>query len=344
MNGVNTFNGTTVLNGPIQGMSLYDYITPGQKRDLLMPDLMNKYALYIKGYTSVKQLLDENPFIESRIFNSTERIIWDMTDLTLNQQSEFFSFLYRTRAESVSNLVVYGVQGRIGVSAKRLEITHTITNLSNTYLLTNQRLGGNYYSYVTTLIFHGPNVTNVGWGFLKYGPNSTPIENLYLDLPKTTNLLQLYNNPEYVEPRDPDGKKLKNCIIYAPNVTNINSMFGVNMPNLTSLRLTLKTDNNGKSLVTSASNAFIGCIALPSNQFPTDWSSLSNGSGMFNGCKLLDATTANTILDSLPDWSGDSITHTITFTGTAAATTWSADGADLSHVQAAEAKGWIVER
>lgn len=63
---------------------------------------------------------------------------------------------------------------------------------------------------------------------------------------------------------------------------------------------------------------------------------------MFANCAKLQAATANSILDSLPTWA-DGASHVITFTGTAAATSWAAEGADLSHIEAAEAKGWTVE-
>lgn len=98
--------------------------------------------------------------------------------------------------------------------------------------------------------------------------------------------------------------------------------------------------------VTAANNAFQGFTKVPSSAFPSEWPALSTGKDMFTRCELLAADKANAILDSLPDWSTEETPteHIITFTGTAAATAWAADGADLSHVIAAEAKGWTVER
>lgn len=135
------------------------------------------------------------------------------------------------------------------------------------------------------------------------------------------------------------------CIhLYTPQVNVLDNLFTYaastsTMPKLVEFLLT------DSSHVTTAKNAFVGCTVLPANQYPTNWSSLEHGDGMFSRCTLLDATTANAILDSLPDWSTQETPteHIITFTGTAAATTWAADGADLSHVTAAEAKGWTVE-
>lgn len=115
---------------------------------------------------------------------------------------------------------------------------------------------------------------------------------------------------------------------------------GTDFPLLTSLKM------GDVSNVTNADNAFQGFTKVPSSDFPVDWPALSTGKNMFTRCSLLAVDKANTILDSLPDWSTEETPadHTITFTGTAAATAWAAEGADLSHVEAAEAKGWTVER
>ena len=94
--------------------------------------------------------------------------------------------------------------------------------------------------------------------------------------------------------------------------------------------------------VVSANKAFYGFVKVPSDSFPSEWPKLSTGSNMFTNCSLLSEAKANTILDSLPEWT-DGASHVITFTGTAAATSWAAEGADLSHIEAAEAKGWTVE-
>lgn len=103
---------------------------------------------------------------------------------------------------------------------------------------------------------------------------------------------------------------------------------------------------NPVQFVAAGTGVFSGCSALPASKFPKSWPSLSSARDIFLNCSLLDAATANTILDSLPDWSTEETPadHTITFTGTAAATAWAEDGADLSHVETAEAKGWTVER
>lgn len=103
---------------------------------------------------------------------------------------------------------------------------------------------------------------------------------------------------------------------------------------------------NPVQFVTAGTGVFSGCAALPASKFPKSWPSLSSARDIFLNCSLLDAATANAILDSLPDWSTEETPadHTITFTGTAAATAWAEEGADLSHVEAAEAKGWTVER
>ena len=103
---------------------------------------------------------------------------------------------------------------------------------------------------------------------------------------------------------------------------------------------------NPVQFVAAGTGVFSGCAALPASKFPKSWPSLSSARDIFLNCSLLDAATANAILDSLPDWSTEEMPadHTITFTGTAAATAWAEEGADLSHVEAAEAKGWTVER
>ena len=103
---------------------------------------------------------------------------------------------------------------------------------------------------------------------------------------------------------------------------------------------------NPVQFVAAGTGVFSGCAVLPASKFPKSWPSLSSARDIFLNCSLLDAATANAILDSLPDWSMEETPadHTITFTGTAAATAWAEEGADLSHVEAAEAKGWTVER
>lgn len=138
------------------------------------------------------------------------------------------------------------------------------------------------------------------------------------------------------------GRVVECVHLYTPQVKTLDNLFThaastSTMPKLVEFLLT------GSASVTTAKNAFVGCTVLPTNQYPTTWSSLEHGDGMFNRCSLLNAATANAILDSLPDWSDTEGEHAIGFVATAAAATWLADGADLSHVQAAEAKGWAVD-
>ena len=126
----------------------------------------------------------------------------------------------------------------------------------------------------------------------------------------------------------------------SPELSSMNYSF-YKCSKLTKLELT-STHN-----VVAAMHAFDGCEVLPTDQFPTDWGSLSDGTGMFLGCALLGEATANTILDSLPDWSGENppASHVITFTGTAAETAWAEHASDpdaMAAINKARSYGWTV--
>lgn len=84
--------------------------------------------------------------------------------------------------------------------------------------------------------------------------------------------------------------------------------------------------------------------ALPADQFPIGLPNVTNAQDAFLNCPLLTQEVADAILNSLPAVeAGSNGKGTITFTGTAAATAWGAEGADLTAVNAATGKGWTVE-
>ncbi len=85
-------------------------------------------------------------------------------------------------------------------------------------------------------------------------------------------------------------------------------------------------------------------VALPADQFPIGLPNVTNAQDAFLNCTLLTQEVADAILNSLPVVeAGADGKGTITFTGTAAATAWGAEGADLTAVNAATGKGWTVE-
>ena len=85
-------------------------------------------------------------------------------------------------------------------------------------------------------------------------------------------------------------------------------------------------------------------VALPADQFPIGLPNVTNAQDAFLNCPLLTQDVADAILNSLPAVeAGSNGKGTITFTGTAAATAWGAEGADLTAVNAATGKGWTVE-
>lgn len=85
-------------------------------------------------------------------------------------------------------------------------------------------------------------------------------------------------------------------------------------------------------------------VALPADQFPVGLPNVTNAQDAFLNCTLLTQEVADAILNSLPVVeAGADGKGTITFTGTAAATAWGAEGADLTAVNAATGKGWTVE-
>lgn len=85
-------------------------------------------------------------------------------------------------------------------------------------------------------------------------------------------------------------------------------------------------------------------VALPADQFPIGLPNVTNAQDAFLNCTLLTQDVADAILNSLPAVeAGSNGKGTITFTGTAAATAWGAEGADLTAVNAATGKGWTVE-
>lgn len=84
--------------------------------------------------------------------------------------------------------------------------------------------------------------------------------------------------------------------------------------------------------------------SLPADQFPVGLPNVTNAQDAFLNCTLLTQEVADAILNSLPAVeAGSNGKGTITFTGTAAATAWGAEGADLTAVNAATGKGWTVE-
>lgn len=85
-------------------------------------------------------------------------------------------------------------------------------------------------------------------------------------------------------------------------------------------------------------------VALPADQFPIGLPNVTNAQDAFLNCTLLTQEVADAILNSLPVVeAGTDGKGTITFTGTAAATSWTTEGADLTAVNAATEKGWTVE-
>lgn len=64
---------------------------------------------------------------------------------------------------------------------------------------------------------------------------------------------------------------MKRCIISAPKCTGINDLISSTRSALIYLRLMLKTDDDGKVMVTTAGNAFKGCTVLPDDQFIKEW-------------------------------------------------------------------------
>lgn len=170
-------------------------------------DGISQYDTYISGYTTIEQLLADHPLIESEIFHAKGRVIWDMTGLTSSQQSPIIHFLRRSREESIQDLVLKGVNNNVGASAVRLEIYDSASNLDNSYRLTDPVAGSGVYALVDTLVYHGPNVTKVSYGFLKHGPTLLMVENMYLDFPKLTGFNSLCGLAEAAESSDTGAKK-----------------------------------------------------------------------------------------------------------------------------------------
>lgn len=149
------------------------------------------------------------------------------------------------------------------------------------------------------------------------------------------------------------------CHVYAPKCTNFGGAFGRDITTLKELYITgagadnvsfsdmctgdtglVKFSADNVHKVTNAAACFERCSSLPDAQIPRAWPALSIGWSMFKKCSLLTEETANAILDSLPAY--ETGQHIISFDGTLAEQAWNTDGADLSHVEAANEKGWSV--
>ena len=349
----NTFNGAVALNGPVSGSYVDEKPEQGNNTHLITSDAVSQYDTYISGYTSIEDMREKNPLIESALYG-TARVVWDMSAMDRAEQKRASMLFHEKDSSNRSaypgnpayDLVVKGAVSLVyafAPAAHRLEVFVDATSLSGYQFqsfFTENGVQYNYHGKYNTLVYHAPRATSAGVGLLKAGNSTIAVRHFYVDLPISASMIQIAHGQEGT-----NDEKLHTFTAYAPMCVNIDQMLKATLPQLVYVNLHFKKNEEGKSLVTSAIDAFKGCTVLPDNMFPKDWSSLRNGSGMFANCANLSAATANAILDSLPDWSGEETPteHVITFTGTAAATAWAAEGADLTHITAAQAKGWTVE-
>lgn len=320
----NTFNGAVALNGLVHGTGI----------DKFGADLLGSLA-DVRWLAGVRTLYDFNQRVfGENVYNSKRKriygsfIVFVMPDV-LN--GEYITRLARYKTENATVIFSYpnatagmgamGWEGNGGASVLHARLyAPKMTSLGNacSYIWTTGEIFAESLKTLTNGIAYDPSANSKTKSFTLH---AQVLETLQIGAGAVMECIHLYT---------PQVKVLNNLFTHAPATST--------MPKLVEFLLT------DSSHVTTAKNAFVGCTVLPANQYPTAWSSLEHGDGMFNRCSLLDAATANAILDSLPDWSEDTEgEHAIGFVATAAATTWLADGADLSHVQAAEAKGWTVD-
>lgn len=316
-NGVTVLNGETVLNGQVSGPGLGDYIT----------EMVNPFANVTSLSNDWHELKNIDPFIA------------DYTDISLyllNVTGTAYIFTTSHKWSNMQSLKIVlpkasSVAGFYNHSTDAGDTTvRDIIIIAPKAVMAsdfrNHNLGGNMFVYM-------PNDSS-GKVFMWNRSN-----NFYYYSLKRTSLNSFWNGGGGVT----YGKK---AVITTGKVTTIVDAFSGRLA-MTDLTWTaFDTDNvqlqHPAVYVVSASTAFKNCKTLKDSCFPTVWSSLNSGPDMFLNCEKLSAATANAILDSLPEWT-DGASHVITFTGTAAATSWAAGGADLSHIEAAEAKGWTVE-
>lgn len=330
--GTNTFNGPVALNGPVHGAGMDAFGAA-----LLAPLADVRWLAGVKR--SYGWALPASESFNYRVFGANTNvnlkrkyiygsfIVWVLPDV-LNADGVTRSVRYKTENATVvysypnatSGSIPASWEGNGGASVHHVRLYAPKMTTMDTVC----------FSATTCEIF-AESLQSLNNG-IAYNSSPNPSTKSFTLHAPVLNTLRIGagNVIECIHLYTPQVKVLDNLFTYAAETST--------MPKLVEFLLT------DSSHVTTAKNAFVGCTVLPANQYPTNWSSLEHGDGMFNRCSLLDAATANTILDSLPDWSEDTEgEHAIGFVATAAATTWLADGADLSHVQAAEAKGWTVD-
>lgn len=319
----NTFNGAVALNGPVQGAGADDFGAA------LLAPLADVH--WLAGVTNQDQfnyrVFGENTYAPKRNKIYGSYIVWVFPDVIAAEAIEGAA-VYKTENATVIFSYPNATSGSVPMGWGRVGNASVIhARLYAPKMITAKTVCG---GWTTCEIFAAAlQSLTEGIAYTSTANGRTKAFTLHAPVLKTL--------------RMGAGSVLECVHLYTPQVENIDNLFTFapstsTMPALVEFLLT------DSSRVTTAKNAFVGCTVLPANQYPTNWSSLEHGDGMFNRCSLLDAATANAILDSLPDLSEDTEgEHAIGFVSTAAATTWLADGADLSHVQAAEAKGWTVD-